>query len=279
MADLPIHFLATLPRSGSTLCANLLGQNPGLHVTPTSGVIDAMMQFRNTWRDNISFRSQGLDLLRPRILCLLKGMMAGFYEKEFEAGKAVLDKSRGWLAQIELLEEILQRPVKMVVTVRNVEDSVASFEKIYRQSPLTKPNPPKQFFFASQTTAGRADEMLSPGGVVGVAINRFRDALTRKLGNRLVIVPYRQLVHHPVETAALIGAALKLPSHRYDPDNVEQLTQEDDTVHGMDLHKIRQKIEPPKQPAWVDVLPRELAENIAKHYADINKLAAGPVII
>ena len=42
-----IHFLAGLPRSGSTLLAYFLAQNPKIHVTPTSGICDmlrAMLQ-------------------------------------------------------------------------------------------------------------------------------------------------------------------------------------------------------------------------------------------
>ena len=40
-----IHFLAGLPRSGSTLLANILAQNPKIHVTPTSGICDMLQAY------------------------------------------------------------------------------------------------------------------------------------------------------------------------------------------------------------------------------------------
>lgn len=279
MVDLPIHFVSTLPRSGSTLLINLLGQNPAIHVTPTNDLIEHVIQVRNTWMNHISFKAQGLNNIKPRILDMLKGMFAGFYAHELEAGKTVLDKSRGWMAYVELLEEIFQRKVKFIVTVRAVEDIVASFEKLHRKSALTKPSSPPSFFFKSQTTAGRAEEILSPGGTLGIAINRLRDVLQRGLHDRVIIVPYKKLTAYPREVAAMVGSFLHLLPFRYAPDNVEQLTHEDDTVHGMELHKIRTKIEPEEKPGWIGVLPESLAHDIVRVYADVNTLASGPVII
>ena len=41
------HFISGLPRSGSTLLANLLAQNPRFHSTATSGILNGMRyQFR-----------------------------------------------------------------------------------------------------------------------------------------------------------------------------------------------------------------------------------------
>jgi len=37
-----IAFQSSLPRSGSTLLSNIVGQNPEFHVTPTSGLLDLL---------------------------------------------------------------------------------------------------------------------------------------------------------------------------------------------------------------------------------------------
>lgn len=37
-----IAFQSSLPRSGSTLFSNIVGQNPAFHVTPTSGLLDLL---------------------------------------------------------------------------------------------------------------------------------------------------------------------------------------------------------------------------------------------
>ena len=47
-----IFFNSTLPRSGSTLLQNIMGQNPEFHVTPTSGLIDLMLGARIGYNQN-----------------------------------------------------------------------------------------------------------------------------------------------------------------------------------------------------------------------------------
>ena len=41
------HFISGLPRSGSSLLANVLAQNPRFCVSPTSGILDIMFMVRN----------------------------------------------------------------------------------------------------------------------------------------------------------------------------------------------------------------------------------------
>ena len=38
-----IFFQSSLPRAGSTLLQNILGQNPEFYVTPTSGVLELFL--------------------------------------------------------------------------------------------------------------------------------------------------------------------------------------------------------------------------------------------
>ncbi len=46
-----IHFVAGLPRSGSTLLCNILNQNPKFHATATSGILDIVLAIRNQWEN------------------------------------------------------------------------------------------------------------------------------------------------------------------------------------------------------------------------------------
>ncbi len=52
-----IYFLAGRPRSGSTLLANILAQNREIYVTPTSGIVDMLVQVRNAWDLNDAFQA------------------------------------------------------------------------------------------------------------------------------------------------------------------------------------------------------------------------------
>jgi len=272
MKNLPIFFVSGLPRSGSTLLMNLLGQNSQNHVTPTNDLIELIVTLRNSWQNHISFKAQGLKTVEPRIINAMKAMMWGFYSEEFLNNKIVFDKSRGWIANIELLEDILQRPIKVIVTVRDVKAIVASFEMKHRENHLTKPSPSGNAFYDLQSIGGRARQLLDVKAVAGLSITRTRDALDRGVSDRLIILPYKELTTNTNVVMNQLHDQLGLPHFDYDPSNVQQITKEDDTVHGMELHKIRQEIEY-KRPNWEKILTPQVCEWIDREYADINEMA------
>ncbi len=261
--ELNLTFVAGLPRSGSTLLLNLLGQNPACHVTPTSGLINLFTAVKGRWTEVLEFKSEGLERVRPRVASAMRGLLHGYFEPEFADGKHVFDKSRGWLQQIEPLEECLGRPVRIVVTVRDVRAIIASFEKIYRSRRIDYREAGGDDFFKCQTVEGRARAILGSTAVVGLTIARLRDALERGVGDRLVLVPYHELTRRPREAMHSVGRTLGLPEFAY-PDNVRQVTHEDDTFHGMDLHRIRPRIEPPRAIPWEGVLPPPLCVQLAR---------------
>jgi sulfotransferase len=269
-----IHFVAGLPRSGSTLLQNLLGQNPRHHVTPTSGVVDLVAGVRDAWPKNVSMRGQGLEKMRPRIEQGLRGLIEGFYMRELAEDRIVFDKSRGWPAYLELLDAAFGEPQRILLTMRDVRAVLASFEKLHRKNPVVRQGIGGDAFVQAQTAEGRAQLLLAPGGVVGLAINRVRDLLQRGLGERAVVVPYRQLTQNPQEILGALHATLGLPAFTYDPKNVEQITHEDDDLHGWgDLHTIRAYVQPPEVAPWKGVLPDAFCDRVANEYSDINELS------
>src|ERR1035437_4192885 len=115
-------FVSGLPRSGSTLLQNILAQNPRHYVTPTSGIIDILVNIRNQWTQNSAFKAlppkQSEELLHNVLRYALEGYFA-------HTDKQVcFDKSRGWLEYMEMAAAIVgtQDKVKCLVTVRDLRD-------------------------------------------------------------------------------------------------------------------------------------------------------------
>ncbi len=256
---------------------NVLGQNPALHVTPTSGLVHLMRHVIDRWPQSKEFRSQGLEHVKPRVLSGLRGLLYGFYEKPLAEGQTVFDKSRGWLQYIEPLEEILGRRVKLITMVRDVRAIAASFEKLYRSRGIEYRVPRGRAAQQTATTEQRARHLLAPNQVIGRSLWRVRDALQR-CPDRLLIIPYRHFTSHPRETLATIEHTFGLPPGDYDPDHVVQVTHEDDNHHGRRLHQIRPQIETPPPQPWQGILPDSLADELAEAYADLNALAAGAIV-
>ena len=86
-------FVAGLPRSGSTLLMNILGQNPDFHVTPTSGILDILVMIRNHWNQNLLFKTIPWEE-SERMLCqVMQHAMQGYFAHVEK--RVCFDKSRG----------------------------------------------------------------------------------------------------------------------------------------------------------------------------------------
>ena len=254
-----IHLVAGLPRSGSTLLLNLLGQNPAAHMTPTSGLVDLVAGVARQWRNNFWMQAEGLDVVRPRIAQMLGGMIRGYHAGPLEAGKTVFDKNRAWLRYVEEVELALGHPVRVIVMVRDVRDVLASMERLYRCRDLAYPAD------MPATVEERCELWLSPQGVVGSAVRLVQDAL-RRIGDRLLVVSYEDLTTQPLQVLHGLGEQLGLPPHEYDPAHVEQITHENDVIHGMDLHRVRPRVEPNSH-HWSEVLPLDYAAAVSRRFA------------
>jgi len=252
--DKTVYALAGLPRSGSTLLMNILGQNPRFHVTPTSALIGSLLQLRAGFEQNDALRALPEADRDVQRLNMLRGLVNG----AFAHGErpVAIDKNRVWPEYLEMLEALLggRDRVKVLVTVRDLRDVLASFEKRHRATaglappPLEKLAPEK----ARQAT-GRLTLWVSDSHPVGRAYVAIRDAITRGWRDRLHFVEYDALTREPEATLRGIYGFLDERPFAHDLARVVQVTQEDDSMHGYaGLHSIRPVVEP-QPPLWPTV--------------------------
>jgi sulfotransferase len=253
MADAPktIYFLAGLPRSGSTLLANILAQNPRFHVTPTSGVVDMLVQVRNGWDRNDAFQAMDRKLSEQVKANVLKAMLQGYFSHVPQP--VCIDKNRYWAEFLEMAAALVggREQVKVLVTVRDLRDVVASFESLYRRTSALGQLPQEAALALKFKTAlGRVETFIDDAQLVGRAYNAIRDAVTRGWKDRMHFIDYDDLTKKPQAVMEGVYRFLGETGCAHDFENVEQVTIEDDTVYGFkDLHVIRQKVEP-QAPAW-----------------------------
>jgi sulfotransferase len=249
-----IYFLAGLPRSGSTLLANILAQHPQIHVTPTSGVVDMLVHVRNGWDRNDAFQAMERKLSEQIKETVLRAMLRAYFA---HVDKPVcIDKNRYWAEFLEMGANLVggRDKVKVLVTVRDLRDVVASFEMLYRRtSALGQVTQEANMALKFKTALGRAEVFIDDAQPVGRAYNAIRDAVTRGWKDRMHFIDYEDLTRRPKEVMEGIYRFLGEEPCEHDFENVEQVTFEDDFVYGFkDLHVIRQKVEP-QQPSWPKV--------------------------
>lgn len=234
-----IFFMAGFPRAGSTLLMNILNQNPKFHGTATSGVITSLIHLKDNWKSNNIYLSNGEEYVYPRIKNMMKGLISGFYEKELANNIIPIDKNRAWTGNFDLLDEIFDTKVKFIYPIRHIIDCLISLEKVERKSSIIRM--PKDIKDIS--TIGRAENMLSDEGILGLPIIYLREILYRKEWDRLLLVPFNDLLNYPVPTMKRLYYQMELDYFNHDLNNIKQSIYEEDIHHNYapnSLHKIKE---------------------------------------
>ncbi len=200
----------------------------------------------------------------PAKMRVLRGVLESYYETTEK--EIVFDKSRGWVSQLELAEHILGRKAKVLVPVRDMRDVLASFEKLWRSTSKTRQMPQeRENYFKFQTVQGRCEVWLDGAQPVGLAYNRIRDAVQRGFQDRLLFIDFDDLTRDPQRAMSEVYQFLGEEPFEHNFNHVEQITWEDDTIHGIEnLHRIRSKVEPMEK-QWPAVLGK-----FAEKYGQLN---------
>src|SRR3954451_18829869 len=124
-----LHFISGLPRSGSTLLAGILRQNPRFHAAisgPVAGLVGTLLNAMGPQNETAVF----LDDARKAEI--LRAVFAAYYRPE--ADRAVLlDTNRAWSARLPLLRT-LSPEARLICCVRSVAWVLDSFERLVRRN-------------------------------------------------------------------------------------------------------------------------------------------------
>jgi len=264
-----IFFMAGFPRAGSTLLMNILAQNPRFHGSPTSGLINSIIQLKENWKTNPIYLANGENYIYPRIKTMMKGMLEGFYQNELLQNIIPIDKNRAWTGNFDLLDELFDSKVKFIYPIRHIIDCLISLEKIERKSTLIKMPTKTQ----DLTTVGRAETALGDEGVFGLPITYLREILYRKEWDRLLLVPFDDLLKYPEPTLKRLYFQLGVEYFEHDLNNIKQTIFEEDIHHGYapnSLHKIKEGTILPPNPRDLSIYDSEFINAIEKdRYKDI----------
>jgi hypothetical protein len=209
-----LHFLSGIPRSGSTVLAAILNQNPQTHVSTTSGLVHALDGLANTWH------SAGLlnenDPQRNKLAQTMRGCIDAFYEDTDKP--VIIDKSRGWpIPQImSAMNQVLGRPCKVVATVRPVVDCMASFIRV------AKPDDLDTFMYSGQLADHLKASYIS------------LEAGYAAMPEHFLFVVYDDLLANPKKELDRIHEFLGLDPYDYDFSNIDgsSVAEDDENIHG-----------------------------------------------
>lgn len=265
-----IIFNSSMPRSGSTLLQNILGQNPDMHVTPTDGFLELIYGARVNYTNNAEFKAQDSEQMLKAWRGFCNEGMKG-YAKGLSDKAHTCIKSRGIGEQYNWFSAFMGEDPKVICMVRNVKSVLASMEKMHRANPEQAQQIHNPSEMRGLTTESRVTQWLQ-GPPVGLAMQRFQQMETEGIDKKCLYVQFESLTKNPKYEMERIYKYLGLPNYEHDFQNVEQITQEDDAVYGMapNLHVIRNVVEDIK-PDYIDVLGEGLCKWIDEVCAGYQK--------
>jgi len=124
---------SSMPRAGSTLIQNILGQNPEFYVTPTSGVYDFLFNARTIYSSSPEVKAQDEQLMEKAWKGYCKGAIYGYFNAITDK-PYVMDKCRGWSGDYNFINFFDEKP-KVISMIRDPRAVYASMEKKYRANP------------------------------------------------------------------------------------------------------------------------------------------------
>jgi sulfotransferase len=246
-----IHFISGLPRSGSTLLAAILRQNPRFHAGMTGPVGSMYMALEGA----MSRRNETAVFIdeqqRQR---LLAGIFTSYYGP-IQEQKLVFDTNRVWCSKLPALSRLFPN-ARVICCVRHIGWIMDSIERLLRANAFQLSG---MFGFEPGSTVyNRINRLASGDGMVGYALDALKEGFFGAEGGRMILVEYQALTRAPQATMELLYRMLGEPLFRHDFDNVEYNADEFDLALGTPgLHKVRRKVE------WVEretLLPPELFE-------------------
>ena len=160
MPSVKFHFISGLPRSGSTLLAGILRQNPRFHAamsSPLAPMMNSALEQMGAGSEMYSF----FDEDKRKRVC--RALFDAYYSDKGDKD-LIFDTNRIWSARLHQLAELFD-DFKVICCVRNPAWVADSFEVIYRKNPFdySRMYSPQ----TRQTVYSRCETQMSAAGTVG----------------------------------------------------------------------------------------------------------------
>ncbi len=276
-----IVYVTGLPRSGSTLLCQLLGQHPQIyspgHSSPLSQVFNHL---RTQLSDDPFLLSQldvDFDLTYNRLLNAYRGFLDGWFDETDKP--VVVDKNRGWLRMIETVKA-LDPDFRMLVCVRDLRQIFGSIEAQHQKTLLLDfPD-----HMAPHSAYERADALFGKEGVIGgplKSIEYLLQDVDPKLREQVGFVAFEALTGDPLETMRLLYRWLDVEPVSFNPQQLAVAPHESDSYYRWKYrHNTHADIRPPALHVISPRIEQEILKNFGwffeQFYADSPQSTEAP---
>mgnify|MGYP003676928590 FL=1 len=223
-------FLVALPRSGNTLFASIMNQNPEIAATANSVTLEIIKDL---------FLLKQTDVFQNfpdhKSLDNVLDIVYDTYYKDWPQ-RIIIDRGPVTTpGNFQLMQKHFKRPFKCIVLLRDLMDVLASYMQWYTENPDAFPNR-----FGLQTDEEKLAMIMNKDGAVAKDLEAIKNSYNYK--DICHYVKYNDMVDNPEQEFRKIYKFLDEPyfNHRFnnlDQVNVNNLVYNDKIV-GSNMHKL-----------------------------------------
>ena len=261
-------YLAGLPRTGSTVLGEILNQNDNIHVSPASPLSEIISDLLIKWRtDQVTLKAYKHPEQLPNIW---RGIREGMYQHRTES--CIIDKSWAWHMNdpINATRDTLGEEMKVICTVDNVADCIASFIMLVRSNPdyVSYIDEYLQMQRLEKNDENRCKALMDPKIVtsVGWCYENLKKTWQGKNRKNLLLIERADLVSDPETVLKQVYDFLEIAELMTWGDNQthffdrieKEITENDGAAYGIpNLHQLGPKL---RDRSWKakDVLGNQL---------------------
>jgi sulfotransferase len=243
------HFMAGLPRSGSTVLAALLNQHPEVHASQQqSNLVDMLYGLHSHIPESENFLS---GISHDGFESVLKGIPVSFYSSVQKP--IVIDQSRAWGTPYNFsnLSPYVNENGKVIITLRPILDILASFIKVVNATEKITgevkylDNDLWLTHFRSKVDA-QVENIMRQNGVIDQALFSITNLL-KNYPERVHLVWFDQLLGAPQETMNGIYDFLEISKFENNFKNIKRINfQNDFAAYGLlGLHDVANELKKP----------------------------------
>ena len=250
-----LFFLVAMPRSGNTVFASLINQNPEIVCTANSITLEIM-------KDLYLLKTTDVFQNFPdhKSLNNIMDVVYDLYYKDWPQ-QIIIDRgpvlATGNPGNFELIKIHYKRPFKCIVLLRDLMDVLASYMRWYTENPDAFPN---------RNNLKNDEEKLlyimNKDGAVAKDLEAIKNAFNYP--DICHFVKYDDLMTNPTEELQKIYKFLEEPYYPHYFENLKDINingiEYDDTVVGKNMHKLHTgKIEKIYNP-YIEKIPQSIKE-------------------
>ena len=246
-----LFFLVALPRSGNTLFASIMNQNPEIAVTPNSITLKIM-------KDLFLLKDTDVFQNYPDHKSL-NNVLDSVYDTYYKDWPQRIIIDRGPVmtpGNFALMQKHFKQPFKCIVLLRDLMDVLASLIKWYTENPDSFVNK-----YNLKNDEEKLSKIMNKNGIIAKELNAIKNCYNYP--NICHFVKYDDLVTQPEQEFKKIYDFMGEPYFNHKFENLQQVEvngiKYDDTIVGKNMHNIRSVVRKVHNP-YIDKIPERIRQ-------------------